>query len=293
LKGFVNVPLVGEILDLRVAASVLKRDGYGINTQTGDDVNGRDLYATRLTLAFRPNDRLQANFMWQHFNEDDNRTRTQASLCDTEAPVTAVGGVAVTNPIVQGFLSQGCADGSLYGSQAHGAPNSLSTLFGIISQEFGLTNGNYYAGRTLSSNLNDVDSLFEPKYTAKDDIFQLPITYDVTDHLKLMSLSGYSTDFVSGIIDFEGFVPTGTFNVTPLTHRILPVRPTSALAPIIWTIGLSRIRSSHRMLSRRPRRASTEARLALSETRIVSTSDRHQSLPGWVIIISSIPRRII
>ena len=217
LKGFVNVPLVGEMLDLRVAASVLKRDGYGINTQTGDDVNGRDLYSTRVTLAFNPNDRLRASFMWQHFNEDDNRTRAQASLCDTEAPVKSVGGVAVTNPIVQGFLSQGCADGSLYGSQAHGTPNSLSTLFGIITQEFGLTHGNYYAGKTLSSNLNDVDSLFEPKYTAKDDVFQLPIAYDVTDHLKLTSLSGYSTDFVSGIIDFEGFVPTGTFNVTPLT----------------------------------------------------------------------------
>ena len=217
LKGFINVPLVAEILDLRAAASVLKRDGYGVNTQTGADVNGRDLYATRVTLAFKPNDRLQASFMWQYFDEDDNRTRTQATLCDPQAPVTSVGGVAVTNPITQGFLSQGCANGSLYGSQAHGTPNSLSTLFGILSQEFGLTNGNYNAGRTLSSNLNDVDSLFEPKYTARNSIFQLPIAYDVSDHLKLISLSGYSTDSVSGIIDFVGSVPTGSFNVTPLT----------------------------------------------------------------------------
>jgi outer membrane receptor protein involved in Fe transport len=217
LKGFVNLPLIGNNLELRLAGSVLKSDGFGVNTETGADVNGRDLYSTRATLAFKPTDWFESSLMWQHFSENDNRTRTQASLCDRAAPITSLVGVPVTNAIVQGLISQGCADGSLYGPQAHGTPNSLSTLFGIISQEFGLTTGDYNAGKTLSSNLNDTDSLFQPKYRASDDILQLPVRIDLSDTFRLTTLTGYSTDRVDGTNDFEGSVPTGSFNVTPLT----------------------------------------------------------------------------
>ena len=255
LKGFVNVPLVGDTLKLRLAGSVLKRDGFGVNTESGADVNGRDLYSTRVTLAFKPSEWFESSFLWQHFNENDNRTRTQASLCDRAAPVTSVGGVAVTNSVVQGLLSQGCADGSLYGPQTHGAPNSLSTLFGIITQEFGLTTGDYNAGRTLSPNLNDTDSLFQPRYKATDDAFQLPARIDLSDVLHVSTLTGYTADRVYGTNDFEGSVPTGAFNATPLTPGGVFVDPVLGSQSTVSTLE-SDVQSSHQF--------SQEIRLASS-----------------------------
>ena len=47
--GFLNMPL-GGLFALRVAGSYLERDGFGDNLLTGDDIDGRDLYATRATL---------------------------------------------------------------------------------------------------------------------------------------------------------------------------------------------------------------------------------------------------
>lgn len=215
-KGDLNVPL-GEALALRLAASYLRRDGFGENTFTGKDVNGRDLYSTRATLAFEPNDRLNATLMWQHFEEIDDRLRSGGVLCTKDPGPSSVGGVAVTDPIARGLLSQGCANASLYTRQAHGTPNSLGTLFGILPQLFGVTNGDYNAGKLLSADLNDTNSFFEPRYKARNDIVQLSVDYDLTPGLKLSSLTGYAEDKLDNFADFFGFVPSVGFSATPFT----------------------------------------------------------------------------
>jgi outer membrane receptor protein involved in Fe transport len=216
IKGDINIP-IGDTLAIRLAGSYLNRSGFGENTQTGESTDGRNLYSTRATISWKPNSRLTAIGMWQHFDENDDRLRSGGVLCTQDPGPVAVGGVPVTNATVGGFLSQGCSNSSLYTQAAHGTPNSLATLFGILPQLFGVTSGNYNAGKFLNTNLNDTDSLFTPKYKARDDILQLNVTYDLAPHLQVSSLTGYTLDHLYNFQDFFGFVPSVGFNATPLT----------------------------------------------------------------------------
>jgi outer membrane receptor protein involved in Fe transport len=215
-KGMVNVP-VNDMLAVRLAGSYLRRSGFGENTFSGAEVNGRDLFSTRVSIAFHPSEALQANFMWQHFEEDDDRLRTGGVLCTPDPGPASVAGVTVSNPLTRGLLSQGCRNSSLYADAAHSGPNSVGTLFGLLPILFGVTNGDYNAGKRLSDDLNDTDSTFAPRYKAKDDIFQLNVVWNVTDTLQLSSLSAYAKDSLNHYGDFAGVVPTVGFNNTLLT----------------------------------------------------------------------------
>jgi outer membrane receptor protein involved in Fe transport len=215
-KGMVNIPLSGDRLALRLAGSYLKRSGFGVNTYTGDNVNGRDLWSTRATLRAEPIDGLEATLMWQHFQEHDNRAATGGMICRKDNGPSSVGGVAVTNPLIRGYLSQGCSDISIYAPDSNQAPNSLGTLWGQIAQNTGLTNGDFYAGKLLSTNLYDVDSTKDPTYDANSNIFTLNIGMQITPSLKVTTISSYLDDSLLTNRDFQGAVPNITFNPTAL-----------------------------------------------------------------------------
>jgi outer membrane receptor protein involved in Fe transport len=217
-KGMINIPLAGDKLALRLAGSYLKRDGFGTNTFTGNNVNGRDLWSTRASLVARPVDGLEINLMWQHFEEDDDRSRTGGSICVKDDGPASVGGAAVTSPIIRGYLSQGCQDASIFAPNSNQAPNSLATLTGFIAQNFGgLTNGDYFAGKTVSRNLQDTDSVADPRYRAKNDLFTLAVGMEVSDSLKFTTITSYFKDNLASAREFQGAVPNITFANTALT----------------------------------------------------------------------------
>ncbi|HUJ02486.1 MAG TPA: TonB-dependent receptor, partial [Rhizomicrobium sp.] len=85
-EGMVNLPLVDDRLDLRIAGEWTKRDGYTENRITGDQVDGRDLWSTRVTIGWHPVQSLQANLVWEHFQEADDRMRTAKQLCYADNP---------------------------------------------------------------------------------------------------------------------------------------------------------------------------------------------------------------
>src|SRR3546814_2427795 len=85
MVGMLNVPIVTDILGLRIAGSMTNRDGYDYNSVTKNRINGRDLYSFRTTLAFEPEPWLRANVVWERFREDDNRSRTGKQLCHRDA----------------------------------------------------------------------------------------------------------------------------------------------------------------------------------------------------------------
>ncbi|MGD7651547.1 hypothetical protein, partial [Ralstonia pseudosolanacearum] len=76
--------------------------------------DGRNLWSGRLSLAWKPTSRFNANLIWAHFDENDDRARTGKQLCHTDPGQPAVNGVA-TRPVDAAHLNQGCLDGSLYG----------------------------------------------------------------------------------------------------------------------------------------------------------------------------------
>jgi iron complex outermembrane receptor protein len=248
MVGMVNVPL-GDMLAVRLAGSSTERSGFGTNLTTGNDVDGRDLWSTRLSVAFKPNDRFRADFVWEHFDEDDNRLRTGKQLCHRDDGPTTFPGFTqnggILNAIQQGRLSQGCKPGSLYSKDAYGAPNGLSIPFVAAGQllvplgklvpdgnPFGptvmmLTPGVDPYGVEQSRDLRTMASMFDPKYRAKADVLALNFQFDLTDALTLTSQTLYNKDEVYSFQDYNRFATQPSFgDSSGLFNPILGEDPT-------------------------------------------------------------------
>src|SRR5262249_29054807 len=106
LNGVLNVPIIDDgVMGLRIAATRLERRGFVHNTVNGEQVDGRDIWAARATLSYNPTNNLSAWLIYEHFNEDDDRSRVGKQLCDTDLGPASVNGNAIVNPVTRGFLS--------------------------------------------------------------------------------------------------------------------------------------------------------------------------------------------
>lgn len=212
LSGFVNLPLAGNVLDLRVAGAWTKRDGFAYNETTGHSIDGRDLWSGRVSLRFHPNARLTVDAIWEHFNENDNRARSTKQLCERAPTPTEIGG-QVPIPLDAAWLSQGCLPGSLYAKTAFQTPNGLAIPFVRGAQYlFPDANGNPilnpvdpYASATQSTNLRDVQSQIDPRYGAESNTFELNISYALSNALTFYSYTGYNRDVIRSSEDYNRF----------------------------------------------------------------------------------------
>lgn len=221
----VNIPLT-ETFSVRAVAGLTKREGFDQNTFKGTSVNGRDLYTTRLSAAWEPNDRFEANLIWEHFEEDDNRSRTGKQLCTTDPGPAKVGKVTITSQLIRNRLSQGCLPGSLYDDAAYGVPNGgafahiflASLSFGNDAQGktiVGVPLGtDPYAGVTQSRNLREISTSYDPVFRVKNDVTQFNMAYDLTDRLKLISQTAYAEDAYYSSQDYNRFVSNPIFSNT-------------------------------------------------------------------------------
>jgi hypothetical protein len=116
---------------------------------------------------FNPTEKLRTNFMWEHFNEDDNRARIGKQLCTKDNGPATVGGVPTGANRV--FLTQGCLPTPrCITDAAYGTVNTSATLFGVLGNLVGFTNGDLNAGDTTSaSDLRQIETRFDPIYRAK------------------------------------------------------------------------------------------------------------------------------
>ena len=219
LEGMVNVPLVEDAVALRLAGAWTKRDGFVTNENNGEQTDGRDLWSTRLSLRFAPTDRIEANLIWEHFEEDDDRLRSGKQLCHTDE-VTEVAGFPTTHyqtlPLsgqevlfagVQGTFSQGCKPASLYAPESFQVPSGLSVPYygplAFIRLPVALDDP--YASRTQSTDLRVIQSSITPIYRAKSDVAELQVRWDLSDALTLASETAYATDTVFASQDFNRF----------------------------------------------------------------------------------------
>lgn len=218
LNGFVNVPL-GDMFAVRLAGSWFKRDGFGENLLTGDDIDGRDLWSTRATLAFNPNDRIRSYVMWEHFKESDNRTQVAKQLCIKDTGRTSIGGVPTTGlgGSTQNYFSQGCALGDLRTPAGLGTLNSAATLGGGLGNLTGLITGDAYAGKVQDPDLRSIESAFDPVYRNRFDAVIFNIEGDLTDSLTLSYTGSYSETKAFTRADYNRVAPSTNFNITPLT----------------------------------------------------------------------------
>jgi outer membrane receptor protein involved in Fe transport len=229
LEGMLNIPIIGDKLDIRAAGEWTKRDGYTYDTTLNAPVDGRDLWSTRLSVGFKPVENLQATFVWEHFSEDDDRLRSAKTLCHTDPGPSSVDGPdgLVTNIDVGGdaFLSQGCKPGSLYTPSAFGVPNPYTipfiqvTEFLFVIMQPGL---NPYGTLDQSHDLRVIGSALQPSYRAKNDTFEFNADYSITPTLTLTSQTGYNKDQLYSTEDFNRFNTVPNVFI-PATNESTPV----------------------------------------------------------------------
>ncbi len=88
LTGMVNFP-IGEGIAARLAVMTLKRDGYTENLAgaqgvkgVDDNIDGRDQWAARLTIAWEFSETASAWFLHNRQHEDSDRTRISNQVCE-------------------------------------------------------------------------------------------------------------------------------------------------------------------------------------------------------------------
>lgn len=242
-RAMLNLPL-NDVFSFRVAGSFLKRDGFIYDSAHDTDIDGRELWAGRATLAFEPTESFRGFLMYEHFDEDDDRQRSGKQLCTKDNGPASVAGISTTQTIggqqVRWYLSQGCKPGSLYAPAAFDTTNSNGSLGGMLANLLGLSQGDVNAGKVVSRNLRHAESAYLPTYQAQSDIAELNLEFDLSDTLSLTSLTSYNEDFVWSFQDYNRAIPSVPYNtVIPdpqlgLTDR-LSVADISAARNLTWT----------------------------------------------------------
>jgi outer membrane receptor protein involved in Fe transport len=227
LEGMVNIPLANDVAALRIAGAWTKRDGYSVNEVNGNPIDGRDLWSTRVSLRFAPTDRLDANLIWEHFEEDDDRLRSGKQLCKNDI-VTEVagfptefyqslpeGGIQNLFAGVQGSFSQGCLPASLYSPDSFEKTNSLALPYfaplGAVTLPIASRPDNPnlpidpYASATQSRDLREIEAGVDPSYRAKTDIAEFQFRFDLGDNLTLNSETAWASDFIFSTQDYNRF----------------------------------------------------------------------------------------
>ena len=218
-EGMINIPIVDDRLDIRVAGEWTKRQGYSFNRLDDQRVDGRDLWSGRVSIAWKPFEDVQTNLVWEHFSEDDDRMRTSKQLCKTAPNPTEVDGVPVTAALGQnrvidpnGYLDQGCLPTSLYSPDAFEVPNgdSLAYYQGFAQIGAPIQGGYFnsfdpYANTTQSQNLRVIETHLNPVYRAKNDTLELNTDYKVTPELTFTAQTGFNNDFLWSSEDYNRF----------------------------------------------------------------------------------------
>ena len=208
-KGMVNVPL-GERAALRLAGSMLQRDGFVNNATTGNDIDDRDLFSIRATLGFEPTDSFRGWISYEHFEEDDSRIRSGKQLCHKDEGITSFAGVPI-NPVDALMTIRGCVDGPL--NSANDRVNSLGTEAGLVSALLGLSSGDLYPNANIAD-LRTIESAFDPNYEAEQTLISWSGEYDLTESLMLTYKGSYNETYVLSIEDYNKHAPVVGHNTT-------------------------------------------------------------------------------
>jgi len=220
-EGMVNVPIVDDRLDLRIAGEWTKRKGYTFDETTGQSVDGRDLWSGRVTLGWKPTENLQTYLIWEHFAEDDDRVRSAKQLCKKDPGPTSVDGLDLStlspdpNPpgfnthFAESWLSQGCLPTSLYSSSAYETPNGQVLPFVALGEyvlgTHILNDIDPYASQNQPRDLRIIQSAITPSYRAKNDTLEFNADYTILPWLLATSQTGYNKDYLFSTEDFNRF----------------------------------------------------------------------------------------
>ncbi|WP_299948476.1 TonB-dependent receptor [uncultured Microbulbifer sp.] len=222
-SGMLNVPL-GDSLAMRFSGAMTQRDGFDYNTVTDNDVNDRDLYSTRLILQWEPSEAFSANLIWQHFEEDDNRSRTGKQLCTRDSGRDMAGDTEIPEQFKNQF-TLGCRPGSLYSDDAYNTPDARGFAFVRLLQGLSLGRDENrqpvlaipedldpYANVRQSRDLHEIATSYDPVFRAENDLVQLNLELALGDSLQLFAQSTYAKDDYYSSQDYNRYASVPVFN---------------------------------------------------------------------------------
>ncbi|MCH7637475.1 MAG: TonB-dependent receptor, partial [Proteobacteria bacterium] len=201
-KGHVNIPM-GDMFSARVAAISTQRDGYTTNLFTGNDIDGRDMYAVRGTLRFQPSDRTTIDLMASYMEDDSDRTRSQKSLCNRD-PVGNLGclgdRLGFDTPNGLSLLPSNLVSNLVLGDIT--SPDPL-TNWGLSLFPFGY---DINAAAVNPTDMRTVNIDFEPVYQADDTFISLSLNQALGENHDLtITIARHETSFFSRT-DFDATV---------------------------------------------------------------------------------------
>ncbi len=181
-KGMINIPL-GDTLGVRVAGTYLNRNGYTQNLYDNSRIDGRDEYAIRGSVRWRPEPNTTVDLMGYYFHEKDNRLRNQKQLCERD-PTGVLGCLpgGLTNANGQnGVTNANSTLASLFASQQFlGAP----AIFGALAPALkplaiaNLYGPDAYAGAINPQDPRQVYTAYQPRYFADEINASIKIEHD-------------------------------------------------------------------------------------------------------------------
>lgn len=222
-SGMINIPLFDGFA-VRAAGAYTKRDGFEYNSFNKTKINGRDLWSTRVSALWEPSSSFRVSAIWQHFEEDDNRSRSSKQLCTRDDGPTKIGNTVVPEGLRARF-SQGCRPASLFDDAAYNTPNAAGYPQFVIGGNISLGSMpdgtpvslvpagiNPFQGVLQSRNLREIATSYDPIFRAKNDLFQLNFDIEVGHGLSFISQTAFAKDRYYSSQDYNRYVSNPIFS---------------------------------------------------------------------------------
>ena len=194
-----NVPL-NERVSMRLASSLFKRDGTIKNISTGNDIDGRESVAGRLSIDFDMNEKTSVEFTYDYQKADDNRQNIGVNFCESD-PLFGC------SPFTVGSIGQ----------TAH-VNGSTAGFFNFAAALNADPTANSYSGITVLNSMSEVNLNRDPSLMQKHELAQIQVNHDLNDSYDLIVKATYTArdynhmadnDYNNSTTPFPGLFPAG------------------------------------------------------------------------------------
>ncbi len=182
LKAMINVPLT-DTLGIRLAGTYLNRGGYTQNLYNNSSIDGRNEYAVRGSVRWRPDPNTTVDLMGYYFHEKDDRLRNQKQEClrDPTGVLGCLPGGLTTPSGQNGVTNANATLASLFvSSQFLGSP----AIFGALAPALKpLAIANLYGPDAYTGAINPQDprqvyTAYQPSYFSDEINAEIKIEHD-------------------------------------------------------------------------------------------------------------------
>ena len=204
-----NLP-VSDKVSMRFATSIFERDGTIRNINSGNDIDGRDSLAGRLSIDFDMNEKTSFEFTYDYQKADDNRQNIGINFCESD-PLFGC------SPFTVGSIGQ----------TAH--PNgSTAGFFNFAAALNSDPTSNSYAGITALNSRDKVNLNRDPSLMQKHELAQIQMNHDLNDNYDLIVKATYTTR------DYNHMADNDYNNSTDAFPGLFPAGHPASFIPMQW-----------------------------------------------------------